>query len=141
MRKLTAAEVTFEVTTEADECATETDIRGNFASGDPEYEQADREQANEIIERLRRGDESAYCGVVCKATWEYDGRTYEGSDSVWACTLDDDYTAEVVAEEYDLRGQALDDLNRTLERECQRLDSLARKLGLPNRPRRARKAV
>lgn len=128
MRKLTAAEVTIEVTVEADECVTETDIRGNCASGDPEYEQADREQADEIISRLRNGEVEAYCGVVCKATWEFDGETYEGSDSVWACTLDDDYTPEVVAEQHGLREQALDDLNRTLERECKRGSRLARKL-------------
>ncbi len=134
LRKLTAAEVTFTVTVEADEHSRESDIRGSFASGDPEYEQADREQADEIIQRLQAGDETAYCGVLCKATWEHDGVTYEGSDSIWGCSLDDTYTAAVVAEEHGLREQALDDLNRTLEAAVAKGSKLARALRAPRIP-------
>lgn len=130
MRKLTAAEVTFTVEVEADECATEADIRGSFATDEPDL---DRETADEIIRRLRRGDETAWCGVVVKATWAFDGRTYEADDSIWGCSLDDSYTAEVVAESYGMREEALAQLNRDLEVECLRATRLARKL-------RARKA-
>lgn len=125
MRKLTAAEVTFSVEIEADENCSETEIRGSFATDEPDM---DRETADEIIRRLRRGEVEAWCGVVVTASWEHDGETYVGRDSLWHCSLNDDYTAEVVAEHHDMREEALDDLNRTLEAECARVSSLARAL-------------
>jgi hypothetical protein len=125
MRKLTAAEVTFEVTIEADENCSEREIRGSFATDEPDL---DRQTADEIIRRLNNGEVEAWCGVVVKAAWEFDGQRYEGVDSLWHCSLDDSYTAEVVAEHHDMREQALDDLNRALEQECKRGSRLARKL-------------
>lgn len=108
MRKLTAAEVTFEVLVEAEDMP----VRGHFASGDDELDRAD-EQA--IIDRLDRGEVEAWCGVVVEATWEApDGTTYTGRDSIWGCSLDDTYTREVVAEEYGMRENALDDLNQRI---------------------------
>ena len=125
MRKLTAAEVTFTVEIEADENASEKEIRGSFATDEPDL---DREQADEILERLNNGEVEAWCGVVVKATWEFDGETYEGVDSIWHCTLSDDYTAETVAEHHCMRDEALDALNAELERACKRGSRLARKL-------------
>lgn len=108
-RVLTAADVTFEVTTEADDVH---DVAGSFATGD---DALDRAQEREIIERLEAGDDSAWCGVIVTATWtDEDGNEYTGSDSLWACVLTDDYTAETVAEHYDMRGEALADLNRNI---------------------------
>ena len=121
MRKLTAAEVTFEVTIEAED----QPVRGNFASGDDELDRADEDA---IIARLDRGDVEAWCGVVVKATWEFDGQTYEGVDSIWGCSLDDDYTAEAVAESHGMRDEALDRLNTELALACKRGSRLARKL-------------
>lgn len=126
MRKLTAAEVTFEVTIEADD---NHDVRGSFATDDEE--QDDREAAS-IIARVDRGEVEAWCGVVVTATWEApDGTEYTGRASLWGCTLDDSYTAEVVAEEHGMREQALDDLNRTLASVAKRGSRLARKLRKP----------
>ncbi len=131
LRKLTAAEVTFEVTIEADD-ASEKQIRGSFATGEPDL---DKQQADEILERLNHGDETAYCGVIVTATWEHDGVEYRGTDSIWGCTLslDNTYTAETVAEHHGMRDNALDDLNRTLEAAVTKGSRLARTL-------RARKA-
>jgi hypothetical protein len=109
MRKLTAAEVTFEVTIEAEEMPVR---RGHFASGDAEQDKADEDA---IIRRLDRGEVEAWCGVVVTATWEApDGTEYMGRDSLWGCSLDDSYTAEVVAEHHGMREQALDDLNQVI---------------------------
>lgn len=129
LRKLTAAEVTFEVYTQPDDI-NEREIRGSFATDEPDL---DKQQADEIIRRLNDGDETAWCGVVVKATWEHDGVEYTGRDSIWHCTLGDDYTAETVAEHHGMRDNALDDLNRTLEAAVTRGSKLARTL-------RARKA-
>lgn len=108
MRKLTAAEVTFEVTIEAED----QPVRGNFASGDEEQDRAD-EQA--IIDRLDRGDVEAWCGVIVTATWEApDGNEYTGRASIWGCSLDDSYTREVVADEHGMYEEALDDLNQRI---------------------------
>lgn len=108
-RKLTAAEVTFEVTIEADrECDRRT-IRGSFGTDEPDLDDA---QANEIIERLNSGDETAWCGVIVTA--KHEGLNYEGHDSIWGVTLGEGYTAEVVAEHHGMREEALDDLNRSI---------------------------
>lgn len=130
LRKLTAAEVSFFVTTEADEYANEKEIRGSFATDEPDL---DREQCDEILERLNSGDIEAYCGVIVTATWECDGVEYTGRDSLWGCTLSDDYTAATVAESHGMRDEALADLNSNLEAAVTKGSKLARTL-------RARKA-
>lgn len=108
-RVLTAADVTFEVTTEAGDI---NEVAGHFATDDPK---ADRAQEREIIERLEAGDDSAWCGVIATATWtDEDGNEYTGSDSIWACVLSDDYTEETVAEHHGVREAALADLNRNI---------------------------
>jgi hypothetical protein len=109
-RKLTAEECTFTITVEADESCTETDIRGSFATDEPDLDDA---QANEIIKRLSRGDETAWCGVVVTCT--FPGLDYEGDDSIWGCTLSDEYTAEVVADTHGMKDVALDRLNGAIE--------------------------
>lgn len=123
MRKLTAAEVMFERWIEQDE----TSVEGHFMSGDPEYEQADRDLEASIIERLNGGEVEAWCGVIVEATWKApDGTTYTGRDSIWGCSLDDSYTQKVVAEEHGLYEGALDDLNRRIAdtvRAAKRLES------------------
>lgn len=122
IRKLTASEVTFEVTIEAEEQA----VRGNcMASDDPDL---DKEMEDSILARLDRGEVEAWCGVVVTATWEHDGVEYTGRDSIWGCSLDDTYTAAVVAEEHGMREQALDDLNATLEAAVTKGSKLARTL-------------
>ena len=127
LRKLTAAEVTFEVTIEAED----TPVRGNVcASDEPDLDKAEEDA---VLARLERGEVEAWCGVVVTATWEHDGVEYTGRDSLWGCSLDDSYTAAIVAESHGMQEQALDDLNRTLEAAVTRGSKLARAL-------RARKA-
>ncbi len=127
IRKLTAAEVTFEVTIEAED----TPVRGNFmATDEPDLDKAEE---GALLARLERGEVEAWCGVIVTATWEHDGLTYEGRDSLWGCSLNDSYTAAVVAEHHGMQEQALDDLNRTLEAAVTKGSKLARTL-------RARKA-
>lgn len=106
-RKLTASEVTFTITTEPDNDSSPHD---SLNSGDPDYAEADKRLADDICERFNRGDTDAWCGVIVKATWE--GLT--GRDSIWGCSLDSKYTAEVVVEEYGMKANALDDLNAQL---------------------------
>lgn len=80
-RKLTAADVTFEVEIEQD-C---TDFRGNaMASGDDE---ADAEYERQIAEALNRGQVEAWCTIVVKAIWSPDGEdmTLEGIDTLGGC--------------------------------------------------------
>ena len=108
-RKLTAEECTFTITIEADEDASEREIRGSFATDEPDLDDA---QANEIVERLKSGDETAWCGVIVTCT--FPGLAYEGDDSIWGCTLSKDYTAEIVAEHHGMKDVALDRLNNAI---------------------------
>lgn len=111
-KRLTKEDVTFEVRIEADENCSEREIRGSFCSGEPEYEQADREIADGILERLRNGDESAWCGVIVEARWG----EHLGGDSIWGNTLSDDYTADTVAEEHGMHDNALAELQKEVDR-------------------------
>jgi hypothetical protein len=113
LRKLTAAEVTFEVTTEHEVCSVE----GHFATDEPEL---DRKLEAEIIERLNNGDDSAWCCVVVHARWN----GYEGWDCLGGCSLDDNYTLETVVEEHGMREEALDHLNRRIAEHAAKLDAL-----------------
>ncbi len=118
MRKLTASEVTFTIEIEADD----SPVRGHFATDEADL---DRQQEDEIIERLDNGEVEAWCGVIVTATWEFDGQEYTGTDSLWACSLDDTYTRDNVVEYHGMKEQALDDLNATLERLYARLSAVA----------------
>jgi hypothetical protein len=106
LRELVESEVSFETTLEADD----SDPADHFMSGEPEYEEADRKLTADIRARSERGDVEAWCGVIVTARWG----SYEGHGSIWGSSLDDTYTADVVVKEYDLRGEALDDLNRKI---------------------------
>lgn|SRR5512139_140176 len=107
-KRLTPADVTFEIRTEPED----TEVRGNFMSGDPEYEQADRELEDRIIERLNSGDYEAWCGVIVEARYG----EHLGGDSIWGNTLSDDYTADTVAEEHGMRENALAELQKEVDR-------------------------
>jgi hypothetical protein len=107
--KLRRSEVTFTVTCEPDDCATETDIRGSFASGDDALDKAD---ADAIVERLRRDDHTAWCGIIVKASWH----DFEAEDSVWGVTLgEDDDSPEDYAEEQGMFDEAFARLKADVE--------------------------
>ncbi len=111
-KRLTYADVTFEIRTEPDECCDETSIRGSFASGEPEYEKADREIADDILERLNRGDYEAWCGVIVEARHG----EHLGGDSIWGNTLSREYTEDTVADEHGMRDNALAELQKEVDR-------------------------
>lgn len=108
MRTLTEKDVTFEVCLEPDPHVSEADIRGSFATDDPEL---DRRDADAIIARLRDGDESAWCTILVKATWG----EFEADDSISGVTLGGpDDSPETYADEYGMKGEALERLNRLI---------------------------
>jgi len=140
--KLHRSEVTFTVTCEPDECATEADIRGSFASGDDALDKADTDA---IIARLRRDDHTAWCGIIVKAEW----RGIEVEDSVWGVTLgEEDDSPEEYAEENGMYDEAFERLKTDVEsrtvifdaydgREATKADliDIARAIGLSIGPR------
>ena len=86
----------------------DSQVRGNaLASGD---DALDRTAENDILGRLDSGDISAWCGVVVNVTIS----AWTGTASIWACTLDDTYTADIVASDHGLLEEAFDDLLRVL---------------------------
>lgn len=93
-----------ELLIEPDDCR----VRGNvMVSGN---DTADRAAENAVLERLNNGDISAWCGVVANVTIS----AWTGTASIWANTLDDTYTAEMVAADHGLVEEAFNDLLRTL---------------------------
>lgn len=107
-KRLTPADVTFEVRTEPEDI----EIRGNLMSGDPEYEQADRGLEDTIIERVNSGDYEAWCLVIVEARHG----EHLGGDSLGGCSLSGDYTADTVAEEHGMHANALAELQKEVDR-------------------------
>lgn len=106
MRTLTEKDVTFEVCLEPNLHVDVTDIRGSFATDDPAQDLRD---ADAIIARLRDGDETAWCTILVKATWG----EFEADDSISGVTLDGPADSpEAYVDEYGMKGQALERLNR-----------------------------
>jgi hypothetical protein len=95
-RPLTRDEVTFTITTEAE------DLGGS--------ELEDPENTAAIQARIDRGDSDAWCGVIVTASW----RGFTGQDSIWGCSLDETYTAAVVADEHGMHDNALQALNESI---------------------------
>lgn len=110
-RKLTESEVTFTVELEEED----TPVRGNaMASGD---DAADKALEDEIIERLDRGDISAWCCLKVTASWN--GLT--GVDYLGACSFSQGIHQPVEAQaieyaaEIGMKGEALSILNAKIE--------------------------
>jgi hypothetical protein len=107
LRPLTADEVEFTIRVEAED----VDPRDNFMCTDDTDQ--DRADENEIIERLNRGDESAWCCVVVEADWN----GIKGYDSLGCCSYAPGSGREVKAqvdetvESHDMKAQALEHLN------------------------------
>lgn len=112
LRKLTRADVTFTVRTEFDDSYSDAAVRGSFATDDPD---ADREQADEIVRRVGRGDEMAWCGVIVTARWG----SHTADDAVWGVTLGGNETADSYAKDNGMFDEALHALNEQLRRECE----------------------
>lgn len=109
-RKLTESEVTFTVELEEEE----TQVRGNFmASGDDEADKADEEA---IIERLNRGDVSAWCCLKVTASWN----GFTAVDYLGCCSFDDGIHQPVEAQAIEhasdngMKTEALERLNQAI---------------------------
>lgn len=105
LRKLTAAEVEFEESTEPEDIPVE----GNFSTYGSEE---DKRYEQELLDRLNRGDGSAWCILVVKARWKgFTGYASLGG-YVFPAGNSGTQNAEYAKEEYaQLRAEALDDLN------------------------------
>ena len=96
------------------------EVRGNIIdSGDAEY---DRKLEDETIERLSRGELEAWCCVKVVAEW----RGFTGVSYLGGCSLSEEYTKDVAADEHGMRAEALERLNEALEDTAERLEDLIR---------------
>lgn len=89
-------------------------VRGAFASGDADEDSLLEDQ---IIARLDRGDIEAWCYVKITATLEVSGQTFKGWAGIGGISYDSERALRKELYEDDshgLKGEALDDLKRTL---------------------------
>jgi hypothetical protein len=113
MKRLTAADVEFEI-----ECLPEeTAILGNASAIDPE---TDAETEQWIYDQLAKGNDWAWCCVRVTARW----RDYSGVDYLGACSYlgREDFERDVYCA--DVKDRALDDLNEQLAKLCADLKPL-----------------
>ena len=110
MKKLTADQVEFTISVEQEDIP----VRGNYmATDDPEQDKRDED---ELLERIERGDDSAWCCLIVEARW----RDFVGRDSLGACTLEGGSGRQVeaqawaMADDHGMREQALADLNEEI---------------------------
>lgn len=90
-------------------------VRGNFASGD---DAADKALEDSILKRLDRGDMEAWCLAKVTATFEFMGETFKGTAVLGGCSYDSfnemrHYLLD--SDEYGLKGDAFDDMRRSME--------------------------
>ena len=126
LRKLTADEVEFQESTE-DEFIP---VQGNYMATDDE--EADKRAEQELLDRLHRGDNSAWCILVTQATW----KGFIGRASLGAYVFPEGNTGEQNAEYAkedckQLRTEALDALNSQLQERFNTLSELANEVGEP----------
>lgn len=79
MKTLKASDVTFSIRIESEDMP----VRGHFATDE---EDLDRQLEEEIIERLRRGDDWAWCVVIVTATWN----DFSATDALGACCYENE---------------------------------------------------
>lgn len=116
MRELIETEVEFEI-----ECLPEDlPVRGNaIASDDPEF---DKKVEDEILDKLERGFEWAWCCVRVIARWEgFEGDAYLGGVS---CDNEEAFTTGDSDYYEALKQEALDLLNLRLAETAQKLEVL-----------------
>ena len=112
IRELTAANVDFELTIEAEDAPLITSIgtsRPAFDSGDRD---ADLRLAEELQARLDRGDLWAWCVVVVTARWG----ALEGTTALGCCSYDDEEDFKKDSGNYEqMKDDALADLNHHIK--------------------------
>src|SRR3990170_8981247 len=104
LRKLTEAEVEFEVTHEQDDAP----VRGNAQATDDDA--ADKQVEDEILENLERGNAWAWCTVRVKAKWH----EFEGLDVLGCVSVAKEEDLEEVIEEHGMKANALENLNDSI---------------------------
>ena len=87
-------------------------VEGNASATDDD--ELDREIANEIIERLERGDLWAWCCVKVTAALVVDDLTFEGVDYLGGCSYADEDDFKRGGYWESMKDQALDDLRVAL---------------------------
>jgi hypothetical protein len=126
MRKLQIDEVEFSLELEPEDI----DPRGNASAwGEPE----DTLYLNEILDRLSRGDDAAWCVIMVRARPK-DTRLggFEGIDSLGAVTLgtgwrpgpENERDAWAMANDHGMKDQALEHLNARLQAAVERGDKI-----------------
>ena len=111
-------EVTYRIEVEQDEL---TEVRGSFASGDDE---ADEALVKEIFERLDRGDTWAWAMVRVVAECE----GFEGSDTLCGCCYKDEADFKTGGYFEQMKDAALEDLQDEMLREKEQGDRASRLL-------------
>lgn len=95
-KPLTADEVSFKVTVEPEDIP----VKGNYmCTDDPEQ---DRKDEQEILDRLKRGDELAWCCILVEATWE----GYTGIASIGGNSLTKESEVKDCVDEHGLKEEA-----------------------------------
>ena len=116
MRKLTEKDVTFTLRVEYETLP----VRGNvMASEDSAF---DKECEDEILKRLDSGDVWAWAWVEVTATYTLpDGEEFHGCASLGGCSCENEKDFCQPGGYYDdMKHEALDDLQRTIENEITR---------------------
>jgi hypothetical protein len=122
LRQVQASDVTFELDVDPDESDPADSLASGPADDDPTLVPG-------ILARLEAGDHTAWCGVGVTATWiSGTGERIRAGDSVWGCSLDDEYTAEVCAREHGLYENAVAQLNEDIADAVERAERLALEL-------------
>ena len=129
LRPLLLAEVEISIDLEPEHI----DPHGNLcATDDPEQDRLDVEAVND---RLRRGDESAWCVLVVRASWESDdGQKFVGRDVLGGVSLEGGSGPQVarqakeLADWHGMPDEALDDLNRGIAEHVQKARATAQQL-------------
>lgn len=114
MRLLRKDEVEFRLEIEPEETA----VRGNFmATEDPEQDKRDED---EIIARLNRGDDWAWCLVIVKGYWQ----TFSASSALGGCSYANEADFKREGSYDDMCDEILDLLNAEIQNTATILESL-----------------
>lgn len=112
VRELTEAEVEFSLEIE------DEDLEMDFESGEPEKDEALKKELND---RLRRGDQWAWCSVKVTARW----KDWKGVDYLGGCSYEDEADFKKDDGYYgDMKARALEDLNKSIASVAESIEEL-----------------
>lgn len=103
------SKITYEFSYQQDD----SPVRGNaMVSGD---DTVDKACEDEIIERLSRGDETAWAVVTIWARFTNNGKVYTGQTALGACSANDVQGLKDLAKDYQLEADALEALKENMK--------------------------